>query len=38
MHVATGSEPSPPEAQIARDNVNALDDGMQAVYAKSLEI
>ena len=38
MHVATGSGPPPPEAQIARDNVTALDDGMQAVYAKSLEI
>jgi len=38
MHVAAGSGQPPPKAQIARDNVNALDDRMQAVYAKSLEI
>lgn len=38
MDVAVGSSAPKSTAEVAVDNVTALDDGMQAIYAKSLEI
>jgi len=38
MAIAVGTGQPTPKAQIAINNVTALDDGMQAIYAKSLEI
>lgn len=38
MDIAVGTGEPTPKAQIAIDNVTALDDGMQSIYADSLEI
>lgn len=38
MDIAVGSGKPTSKAQVAIDNITALDDGMQAIYAESLEI